>query len=75
MSQDSTRASMRGRVGPNAIIRVVAALEDAQGRAAVERLLIAAGLERYLDALPTEMVDEQEVTRLQSALREQVGIE
>lgn len=66
---------MRGRVGPNAIIRVVAALEDAQGRAAVERLLNASGLERYLDALPTEMVDEQEVSRLQSALREQVGVE
>lgn len=75
MSQDTGRASMAGRVGPNAIIRVVTALEDAQGRAAVDRLLIAAGLDRYLDALPTEMVDEQEVTRLQSVLREQVGIE
>ncbi len=75
MSQDSGHSSMRGRVGPNAIIRVVAALEDAQGRAAVERLLNASGLERYLDALPTEMVDEQEVSRLQSTLRQQLGVE
>lgn len=63
-----------GRVGPNAIIRIAEALEAAQDQAAVNSLLQLAGLERYLDAMPTAMVEEQEVTALQAALREQLGV-
>ncbi|WP_043752472.1 bacteriochlorophyll 4-vinyl reductase [Imhoffiella purpurea] len=63
-----------GRVGPNAIIRVAEALEARQGSDAVSELFQRAGLERYLDAMPTAMVEEGEVTRLQSALRDYLGI-
>jgi divinyl protochlorophyllide a 8-vinyl-reductase len=62
------------RVGPNAVIRVAEALEADRGREAVEQVFRAAGLEHYLAAPPTEMVDEREVTRLQTALREQLGL-
>lgn len=70
----STASAVAGRIGPNAIIRVAEALEQARGRDAVEQLLTAAALEPYLQALPTEMVDEREVTRLQQTLRSQLGI-
>lgn len=64
-----------GRIGPNAIIRVAEALEAAENRAAVEQLFKSAELAHYLDAMPDSMVDEREVTRLQTALRAQLGIE
>lgn len=63
------------RVGPNAVIRVAEALEQDLGADAVSQVFRAAGLERYLATLPSEMVDEREVTRLQAALREQLGLE
>ena len=63
------------RVGPNAVIRVAEALESARGHDAVTRVFRAADLERYLKALPSEMVDEREVTRLQAALRDELGLE
>jgi divinyl protochlorophyllide a 8-vinyl-reductase len=63
------------RIGPNAIIRLVEALDQDRGPEAVAGLLEAAGLQQYSGALPTEMVDEQEVTRLQATLREQLGID
>lgn len=69
-----TQIAHHGRVGPNAIIRVAEALEALQDRAAVIELFRLAGLEQYLDALPTAMVDEQEVTALQAALRQQLGL-
>lgn len=67
-------AVQQGRIGPNAIIRVAESLEASHGQAAVAELLTRAGLERYLNAMPTEMVDEREVTSLQEALRAQLGI-
>ncbi|MBN2885950.1 MAG: bacteriochlorophyll 4-vinyl reductase [Chromatiaceae bacterium] len=72
--QSQHEASHAGRIGPNAIIRVAEALEAAENRAAVEHLFTAAGLAHYLDAMPDAMVDEREVSRLQTALREQLGI-
>ncbi len=63
------------RVGPNAVVRVAEALEQDLGEDAVSQVFRAAGLERYLATLPSEMVDEREVTRLQAALREQLGLE
>lgn len=62
------------RVGPNAVIRVAEALQHDFGADAVSQVFRAAGLGQYLAALPSEMVDEREVTRLQAALREQLGI-
>lgn len=62
------------RVGPNAVIRVAEALGEARGADVVAQVFMAAGLEHYLTTLPSEMVDEREVTRLQAALREQLGL-
>lgn len=69
-----TETVHQGRVGPNAIIRVAEALEEEQGRGAVTDLFKLAGLDYYLAAMPTEMVDEREVVALQGALRTQLGI-
>jgi divinyl protochlorophyllide a 8-vinyl-reductase len=63
------------RVGPNAVIRVAEALGEARGADVVAQVFKAAGLEHYLTTLPSEMVDEREVTRLQAALREQLGLD
>jgi divinyl protochlorophyllide a 8-vinyl-reductase len=62
------------RVGPNAVIRVAEALDHARGAHAVAQVFKAAGLEGYLTTPPNEMVDEREVTRLQSALRQELGL-
>lgn len=59
------------RIGPNAIIRVAEALRDRHGSA--DAIFTAAGLSRYLTALPEEMVDEREVIALQTALRQRLG--
>ncbi len=64
----------QGRIGPNAVIRVAEALRESQGQEAVKELFTLAGLGHYLDAMPTEMIDEGEVVALQSALRAQFGI-
>ncbi len=58
-----------GRIGPNAIIRIAEALETVGGRDLAARVLTAAGLRKYVGALPESMVDEAEVSRLHAALR------
>jgi divinyl protochlorophyllide a 8-vinyl-reductase len=65
-------ASAPARIGPNAVIRVAEALTGRYGSAAP--IFDAAGLSRYLSALPEEMVDEREVIALQTALREGLGL-
>ncbi len=55
------------RIGPNAIIRVAEALV-ARGDDPAP-IFSSAGLARYLDAPPEQMVDEAEVIALQTALR------
>lgn len=62
------------KIGPNAVIRVAEALEQARGSESVTQVFQAAGLGHYLTVLPSEMVHEREVTRLQAALRERLGI-
>jgi divinyl protochlorophyllide a 8-vinyl-reductase len=69
-----TELAATARVGPNAIIRVAEALSEAHGPAVVSQVFRAAGLEHYLETLPNEMVEEHEVTRLQAALREELGL-
>jgi divinyl protochlorophyllide a 8-vinyl-reductase len=55
-----------GRIGPNAILQLLAALEDALGPGAGGRLLAAAGL----DGPPPEgMIPEDDARRLHLALR------
>ena len=62
------------RIGPNAIWRVLEALQAGADPTAVERVFERAGLAGYLQALPQEMVDEREVTALHQALRDELGI-
>lgn len=63
-----------GRIGPNAIIRIAEVLRDASDEAALTEVFQTAGLDHYIDALPDEMVDEAEVTRLHQALRDTLGL-
>lgn len=62
-----------GRIGPNAIIRLVEAVAAADGPAAAA-LLAAARLDYAPDRLPEEMVDEAEVVALHRALVAAFGI-
>ena len=62
-----------GRIGPNAIVRMVEALDDLEGKDAGARLLARAGLSRYIGRLPEAMVDEAEVIALHRAVREALG--
>jgi divinyl protochlorophyllide a 8-vinyl-reductase len=58
-----------GRIGPNAVIRMAEALQGQVGHAVMEKIFRDAGLDKYLGALPEQMVDEREVTELHRALR------
>ena len=69
-----SQAVERGRVGPNAIIRVAEALTETDGEEMARQVLADAGLAHYLDQPPTEMVDEREVIALQVALRRCLGV-
>lgn len=57
------------RIGPNAILQTMAAIEARHGPDAARGLLAAAGLGGYVGAPPTIMVPEQEVIRLHQRLR------
>lgn len=58
------------RIGPNAVIRLVEALDACEGRAVTTKLFRLAGLEHYVGAPPQSMVAEDEVTVLHRHLRE-----
>lgn len=62
-----------GRIGPNAIIRLLEVLQYGPGPAKAERLFRAAGLERYLTTPPERMVPEEEVTALHRVLAAELG--
>lgn len=62
-----------GRIGPNAVTRVVEALDSLQGRAATRTLFETVGLAHYLIEPPQAMVHEDEVRRLHLALRRHLG--
>jgi divinyl protochlorophyllide a 8-vinyl-reductase len=62
-----------GRIGPNAITRVAEVLLARVGTEVTRSLFERAGLLRYLQQPPEQMVDEVEVRRLHGALREQMG--
>jgi divinyl protochlorophyllide a 8-vinyl-reductase len=66
-------AAAAGRIGPNAIIRMVEALDDVEGKGAGSRFLERAGLSRYIARLPEAMVDEAEVIALHREVREALG--
>lgn len=67
-------ATVAGRIGPNAVTRVAAALAARPGGAALARRVFErAGEAHHLDTPPTAMVDEAEVRRLHQALRLELG--
>ncbi len=63
-----------GRIGPNAVTRLAEALADMEDGGA-ERIFASAGLLRYLDHPPAEMVPDEDVARLHAALRQELGHE
>lgn len=64
-----------GQIGPNAITRVAEAIDSAMGPSATQAIFQQAGLGRYLGQMPTQMVDEADVARLQLQLRSSLGPE
>jgi len=64
-----------GRVGPNAITQVIAALNARQGEAVCARVLARAGLAQYSAQPPAEMVPEDHVSALQRAVRTELPLE
>lgn len=58
-----------GRIGPNAITQMKAALAMRVGVDTTRRLFAAAGIEAYVDAPPDQMVPESEVVRLHRVVR------
>jgi len=66
----STAAGHAGRIGPNAIIRVAEVLPLRVGSSATRELFERAGLLRYLQQPPQQMVEEAEVRQLHRTLRE-----
>jgi divinyl protochlorophyllide a 8-vinyl-reductase len=67
-------ATTAGRVGPNAITRVAEALSELDGRELCRRVFVAAGLDHYLESPPTAMVDENDVSALNAALFDCLGL-
>jgi divinyl protochlorophyllide a 8-vinyl-reductase len=65
---------MTGRIGPNAIIQTLTALEKALGPAPAAELL-AKATGRTPQTLPEHMVDEDEVIRLVHAVHDTLGPE
>lgn len=64
-----------GRIGPNAVTRIAEALQAYEGEDAMRAIFTAAGLSRYLSAMPEHMICEREVTALHGVLRERYGLD
>lgn len=62
-----------GMIGPNAITRIVEALDQVESPQSIRRIFRVSGLEMYLSEQPTEMVDEHEVMRLHHVLHDELG--
>jgi divinyl protochlorophyllide a 8-vinyl-reductase len=61
------------RIGPNAILRLVEALDERYGRARTAAVFRAAGQSEFLEVLPDAMVDERAITALYTSLPSQLG--
>ncbi len=67
------RVAAVGRIGPNAVSRVLEALQSGEGYETTNRVFREAKLASYLAQPPDSMVPEQEVARLHQALIGCVG--
>jgi len=63
------RASTSARIGPNAAIQLAAALGDIEGGDAARKVFGGAGLVRWLDDPPDEMIDQTVAARLHHEVR------
>lgn len=61
------------RIGPNAIIRMGEALVALEGKAGAAAVFEAAGVKRYLETPPADMVPESDVAALTKAVHEKLG--
>jgi divinyl protochlorophyllide a 8-vinyl-reductase len=59
-----------GRIGPNAVTQLIAALRNGREEAIAPRIFSQAGSAQWLDSPPTEMVDETRVAKLHATVRE-----
>jgi divinyl protochlorophyllide a 8-vinyl-reductase len=66
----TTAPPPRGRIGPNALLRTIEALDAGEGVARTDAVLREAGLERYRAHPPTGLVDEREVATLLRCVRQ-----
>lgn len=64
---------MSGRIGPNAVIRVEEAVAAIEGAGAALRIFQGAGIAKWLERRPTEMVDETRVAALHRSLHGVLG--
>jgi divinyl protochlorophyllide a 8-vinyl-reductase len=65
-------AASAGRIGPNAVIQVAAALDQRLGTGVARDLMQAAGLGAYVRTPPQHLIDEREVIALHTLLRERL---
>jgi divinyl protochlorophyllide a 8-vinyl-reductase len=63
------REHRQGRVGPNAVLQVAAALRARGGEPAARRVFETAGLAELLDQPPSAMIDERLAASLHRSLR------
>ena len=71
---DRCRPGDVARIGPNAILRLIEALDERFGRPRTEAVFRAAGQYEHLSALPDAMVDERSITALYTSLPTQLGL-
>lgn len=71
---ESARDAPPARIGPNAIIRMVEALDDDVGPDVTRRIFQSCDLDGYIDAPPVDMVDEREVSKLHAAVVSDLGM-
>ena len=62
-----------GRIGPNAVLQLAQVLLQEDGAERRAQVFRRAGLLHHLSAPPTTMVEEEEVARLFTALRDEFG--
>ena len=63
----------QARIGPNAVIRLIEALDACENRAVTTNLFKLAGVEDFVANPPERMVEEVHVTKLHHRLRDVMG--
>lgn len=63
----------RGKIGPNAIIQTIAALEERYAPPQLRAILARGGAAELIDRPPAEMIDEQQFHSLAQLLVDQLG--